>query len=195
MKWGSSTMDGNKQEEKCLAIERKALKWIETNNASPKRSPLMCPQIGPFVVLKLWMLISFWNQVVYENSKAISCSPQKYLSNGVSHTSIKAYLTFFFKEFVIKNQISNLTPTPSCNHNSCKSSLNEQCEGTLSIYDSRIFLWCPRGSMWCLFTFPIKTLNIHNSHTSPIPKVGVHLGIIGLHPLHFLPFVKVCFTP
>jgi hypothetical protein len=38
-------------------------------------------------------------------------------------------------------------------------------------------------------------LNICNSHTSTIPKVGVHLGIIGLHPLHSPPFVKVCFTP
>jgi hypothetical protein len=27
------------------------------------------------------------------------------------------------------------------------------------------------------------------------PKVGVHLGVIGLHPLHSPPFVKVCFTP
>jgi hypothetical protein len=25
--------------------------------------------------------------------------------------------------------------------------------------------------------------------------VGVHLGVIGLHPLHFPPFVRVCFTP
>jgi hypothetical protein len=28
---------------------------------------------------------------------------------------------------------SNLTPTPSFDHNSCKSSLNEQCEGTLNL--------------------------------------------------------------
>jgi hypothetical protein len=38
-------------------------------------------------------------------------------------------------------------------------------------------------------------LNICNLYTSAIPKVGMHLGIIGLHPLHSLPFVKVCFTP
>jgi hypothetical protein len=45
------------------------------------------------------------------------------------------------------------------------------------------------------FASPIKVLNIHNSRTSATPKVGVHLGVIGLHPLHFPPFVKVCFTP
>jgi hypothetical protein len=36
---------------------------------------------------------------------------------------------------------------------------------------------------------------VRNSYTSVIPKVGVHLGVIGLHPLHFPPFVKMCFTP
>jgi hypothetical protein len=45
------------------------------------------------------------------------------------------------------------------------------------------------------FSFSTKALNIHNSCTSVIPKVGVHLGVIGLHSLHFSPFVKVCFTP
>jgi hypothetical protein len=28
-----------------------------------------------------------------------------------------------------------------------------------------------------------------------IPKVGVHLGVIGLHPLDSPSFVRVCFTP
>jgi hypothetical protein len=31
--------------------------------------------------------------------------------------------------------------------------------------------------------------------TSAIPKVGVHLGVIKLHPLHSPPFVRMCFTP
>jgi hypothetical protein len=34
--WMSFAMDGNKQEGEWLALERKALKWIKTNNASPK---------------------------------------------------------------------------------------------------------------------------------------------------------------
>jgi hypothetical protein len=45
------------------------------------------------------------------------------------------------------------------------------------------------------FAFPTKVLNIHNSYTSATPKVGVHLGVIRLHPLHSPPFVKMCFTP
>ncbi len=83
----------------------------------------------------------------------------------------------------------------SFDHNSCKSSLNEQCEGTLSIYTSRPFQWCPRGPIWCLFSFSTKVLNICDSRTSATPKVGVDLKVIGLYPLHSPPFVKVCFTP
>jgi hypothetical protein len=79
---------------------------------------------------------------------------------------------------------------PSFDHNSCKSSLNEQCKGILSIYASR-----PFGPIWCLFAFPTKALNIRNSSTNATLEVGVHLGVIGLHPLHFPPFLKVCFTP
>ncbi len=44
------------------------------------------------------------------------------------------------------------------------------------------------------FFFLIKALNIHNSRTSATPKVGVHLGVIRLLPLHSLSFVRVCFT-
>jgi hypothetical protein len=42
---------------------------------------------------------------------------------------------------------------------------------------------------------PTKALNIRNFHANATPKVGVHLGVIGLHPLHSPPFVKMCFTP
>jgi hypothetical protein len=30
---------------------------------------------------------------------------------------------------------------------------------------------------------------------SATPKVGVHLGIIRIHPLHSPSFVRMCFTP
>jgi hypothetical protein len=45
-----------------------------------------------------------------------------------------------------------------------------------------------------MFAFSTKVLNITNSYTSAIPKVGMHLGVIGLHLLHSPPFVKMCFT-
>jgi hypothetical protein len=43
--------------------------------------------------------------------------------------------------------------------------------------------------------FATKVPNICNSCMSVTPKVRVYLGIIGFHPLHFHPFVRVCFTP
>jgi hypothetical protein len=39
-----------------------------------------------------------------------------------------------------------------------------------------------------------KVLNVHNSHTNVTPKVEVHLGVIGLQPLHSPPSMKMCFT-
>jgi hypothetical protein len=41
------------------------------------------PKIGTLVVPKLWMLISFSNQVFFENVRTISYNPQKELSNGI----------------------------------------------------------------------------------------------------------------
>jgi hypothetical protein len=111
--------------------------------------------------------------------------PKKDLSNSVLHSQIKDYLTPTLRGFVVRSQIPNLTPIPSFDHNSCTSGFNEQCENTLNIYTSIHFQWYLGGPIWCLFSLPTKALNIRNSHTSAIPKVGVHLGVIGLHPLHF----------
>jgi hypothetical protein len=75
-----------------------------------------------------------------------------------------------------------------------QSSFFGACKGILGIYISRPFQWYPKGLIWCLFAFPTKALNIWDSRTNVIPKMRVHLGVIGFHPLHFPPFVKVCLT-
>jgi len=46
-------------------------------------------------------------------------------------------LTDVLKGFIVGNQIPNLIPDPSFDHNSCILNLNEQCEGILSIYTLR----------------------------------------------------------
>jgi len=91
------------------------------------------PKTRTFVVRKLWTLIYFSNQVCFENMKTISYSLQKTLSNGLQHAPIRTHLTPAFKGFVVESQIPNLIHAPSFDHNSCKSSLNDQCEVTLSI--------------------------------------------------------------
>jgi len=155
----------------------------------PPRFPNESPKIGIRVVPKLQTFISFSNQVYFENMKAISYSPQKDFSTCITCTDDNS-LDPYFQGFVVESQIPNLTIALFKNHNSCKSCLNEQCEGTLSICASR-----PFGSNWCLFAFPTKALNIRNFSTNATPKVGMHLGVIGFHPLHSPPFLKVCFTP
>jgi hypothetical protein len=56
----------------------------------------------------------------------------------------------------------------------------------------KTFLIVYWGPNLIFFAFPTKVLNIKDSCTRVTPKVGVHLGIIGLHPMHSPPFVKTC---
>jgi hypothetical protein len=58
----------------------------------------------------------------------------------------------------------------------------------------KTFLMVSWGPNLMFFPFPTKALNICNSHTSATPKMRVHLGVIGVHPLHSPPFVRVCLT-
>jgi len=146
---------------------------------------------GTLVVSKLWMIIFSSNQTCLEHATIIYYSPQKYFFNNVLHAPIGNPLTPALRGFVVKNQISNLTPDFSFDQNSCISYLNEQWEGTLGIYISRTFQWYLVGWIWCLFTFSTKALNIQNSYMNVIRKMGVHLGSIGLHFLHYIPFVRV----
>ncbi len=56
-------------------------------------------------------LISFSNQVYFENVRKISYSPQIDIFIDLLHAPIGAHLTLAFKAFVVENQIPNLIPT------------------------------------------------------------------------------------
>ncbi len=137
------------------------------------------------------MIIFSSNQACLDNATIIYYSLQKDLFNNVLHAPIDNLLTPALRGFVVENQIYNLTLGPSFDHNSCISYLNEQREETLGIYTSRTFQWYLGGPIWCLFAFSTKALNIQNSCMGATPKMGVHLGSIGLHFLHYIPFVIV----
>jgi hypothetical protein len=83
-------------------------------------------------VPKFWTFTSSSNQTCFEHAREIFYSPWKDLSNNVLHNLIENHLTLILRGFVIGSQISNLTLNPSFDHNSCISSLNGQCEGTLT---------------------------------------------------------------
>ncbi len=92
------------------------------------------PKIGTLVVLKSWTFISSFNQVFLDHVKELYYSPQKDLSNSVLHVPIKNHLSLALRGFVVGNQIFNLAPDLSFDHNSCILGINEQC-----IYTSKPF--------------------------------------------------------
>ncbi len=96
--------------------------------------------------------------------------------------------------FVVESQILDLIFGLSFHHTSFISSLNEQCKGILNIHTLKAFQWYHGDPIWCLFTLSTKVLNIQNFNTSGIPKMRVHLEVIGFHLLYSPPFMKGCFT-
>jgi hypothetical protein len=138
------------------------------------------------------MIIFSSNQTCLDNATIIYYSPQKDLFNNLLHAQISNLLTLALRWFVVKNQISNLTPNLSFDHNSCISYLNEQWDGTLGIYTSKKLQWYFGGPICYLFVFSTKALNIQNFCMSATLKMGVHLGSIGLHFLHYIPLYPIC---
>ncbi len=61
-----------------------------------------------------------------EHARALYYGLQKDLSNDVLHALIGNHSTLTLRGFVVGNQIPNLTPILSFDHNSCISYLNEQ---------------------------------------------------------------------
>jgi hypothetical protein len=48
------------------------------------------------------------------------------------HAPIEVHLVPTLKRFVVNNQIPNLNPNPSFDHNLCILNLNKYCENTLN---------------------------------------------------------------
>jgi hypothetical protein len=130
-----STCTIKKEDDSCKLNGSGVMNLVETTS----NTSFTWPKIGTFVVRKFWTFISFSNQFFLENVMAIFYSFQKILSNSVWQTPIKPHLTPNFKGYMVGNQILNLTFIFFLYHNSCKSGLNEPCEGTLSIFVSRHF--------------------------------------------------------
>ncbi len=158
------------------------------------RFPSGSPKIGTLVVLKLWTFISFSNQVFLKWKTNILYPLKISFQQCITPSNWTSFHPYFQgicgreSNFQFDSHLFFLSQL-------IQISLNEQCEGTLSIYVSRPFYWCPRGPIWCFFAFQTKVLNIFNSRTSATPIVEVHLGVIWFHPLHSPPFARMCFTP
>jgi hypothetical protein len=121
--------------------------------------PSGSPKTRTIVVSKLWLLISFSNQVCFENARAISYSPQKDLFKVIYHAPIKPHLTPAFQGFVVETQISNLISTPSFDHNSCKIKSKWTMQGHFNHLCFKNFLmvsWGPNLTFFFLFNQGFK---------------------------------------
>jgi len=70
----------------------------------------------------------------------------------------------------------------SFGHNLCFKCPNGQCEPILDIYVSIAFQWCKEHFEPLGFDLCNRSLNIRESTRTPIPKMGIHLGVWGFFP-------------
>jgi hypothetical protein len=85
---------------------------------------------------------------------------------------------------VIGNPIGTLTPGLFFAHNLCCKYSNGSCETILDIYVLRNFQWYKEVFNPMSFKPSNCSLKIQDFIASPIPEVGIHLGVCGFIPSH-----------
>jgi hypothetical protein len=113
-----------------------------------------------------------------------SCSPHRELSNGMSHATCTQRIQGDSWLLMVRSQIDNLT----FGHNLCFKYPNGSCKRILDIYVSKKFQWYNKLFNPMSFDPCNCPLKIWVSIRTPIPKVGIHLGVWGFIPSHSLAF-------
>jgi hypothetical protein len=121
-----------------------------------------------------------------------TCSPCWKISNGMSHVTCTQVNRVNSRLLVVRSQIANLTLDLSFGHNLCFRCPNGSCEPILNIYVSIAFQWYKELFNPLGFDPYNLFLNIRESIGTPIPKVGVPLGVWGPIPSHFLALPRAC---
>jgi hypothetical protein len=85
---------------------------------------------------------------------------------------------------VVRNQIGNLIPNPSFDHNLYFKCPNGSWEPILDIYVLRAFQWYKEIFNPISFDSYNRPLKIWDSIGTPTPKLGVHLGVCEFIPSH-----------
>jgi len=115
-----------------------------------------------------------------------SCSSCRDLSNGMSHALYSQVNWVNSRLFLVGSQTDSLTPDLSFGHNLCFKCPNEQCEPILDICVPRTFQWYKKCHKPLSFDPWNRFLKFQESIGTPVPKVGVALGVWGFTPSHFL---------
>jgi len=89
---------------------------------------------------------------------------------------------------MVGNQIDTLIPDPSFSHNLCCKYSNGSCQPILDIYVLKAFQWYKEVFNLMSFDPWNYFMKIQNSIRTLTPKVGVHMGVYGFIPSHFITF-------
>jgi hypothetical protein len=135
-----------------------------------------CPETVLVGVLGLWDVISPRPNLGSGQGLNQSCSPQRELSNAMSHFWSARRERVDSRLLVVGNQTASLTPGPSFAHNlGCKCP-NGQCEAIFDIYVWRPFQWHQERLNAKCFGPCYRALNIRESRRTPIPQLFQVLG-------------------
>jgi hypothetical protein len=138
----------------------------------------------------LWSPITLRADLGLRCSLKQSCKSRRDLSNGMSHVLCSQVFRVDSWLLVVGSQNwqtpENSTPDPSFGHNLCFRSPNEQCEPILDIYDSRAFQWYKERHNPLRFDSCNRSLKFQESTRTPLPKMGVALGVWGFTPSYSL---------
>ncbi len=120
-----------------------------------------------------------------------SCSPRQELSKNMLHVNCTQGNQGDSRLLVVGNQFGNSTPGLSFGHNLCFTCPNESCEPISNIYVSRAFQWYKELFNPMTFDPYNLPLKIWESIRTPTTKMGIHFGVWGFIPSHFLTFSGV----
>jgi hypothetical protein len=135
-------------------------------------------------LLRLWSPITLCADLWLMWSLNQSYSPHRELSNGMWHATCTQGNWVNSRLLVVGSQTTNLIPGLSFGHNLCFRHPNGWCKPILDIYVSITSQWYKELLEPLGFDLRNHSLNIRESITTPIPNMGVHLGVWGFFPSH-----------
>ncbi len=147
------------------------------------------PEDSNFPLLGVWVSSSHLSQsgvattdLRLKWSMKQCCSPNRELSNGMSHATCVKGNWGDSRLLVVGSQTTNLTPGPSFGHNLFFRCPNGSCEPILDFYVSISFQWYEKCLKPLGFDLCNPSLNIWESNGTPTHNMGVHLECQGSFP-------------
>jgi hypothetical protein len=171
-----------------VALQGATSKWLfvpRLPNGSPK-----IPTVGIPTTLEAHKLAC---KPSIAMSLKKSCSPHQEIFNGMSHIACTQGNQVDSRLLVVESQTFDLIPSLFFGHNLCFKCPNGQCKPIFNIYASIAFSNDIKNSSnrWVL-TLAILFWRFGSPFGTPIPNMGVHLGVWGFIPSHFLALLGAC---